>query len=563
MLVYGDHEDIVDPATCAAAINRRLAALAEMTPGLERHGALTAALIEAGRLQQGIADHLFAQGGQCDRKHPLTDQLGAALLDIGRALCRSWDSGFAEMEQLPRIALGREAPAEASLRLPEGFAFYALYPEAYIDAARRLELAGPARVIGLRSIGTALGAVAAAALDAPVPVTLRPFGDSFNREINMDQALERELLDGHVHYVIVDEGPGQSGSSFAAVADWLRARDVPDERIALLPSHPGAPGPAATGARRRWWQSVQRQSADHGDRLGSLLQGWAPALLGRLDGPLEEITGTGPWDRRKFLASAGGERFLLKFCGLGSIGEDKLRIAGALFSEKLCAEPVGLLHGFLAERWIEGSPVAPGDKPIREIGRYIGTRARLLRATSGSGASIDELLRMVRRNASVEFGDTAKRALEEVDAAKLQRRVIRIPTDNKMQPHEWLRTAAGRLLKTDALDHHRAHDLIGCQDFAWDVAGAIVEFGLDDTTAAQLIAVAEEYAGREVDSALLAFYRIAYLAFRLGQCRLGETMITDASERQRIDGEGDGYAADLRLLLQDRSAATRQQSLVD
>jgi hypothetical protein len=30
-----------------------------------------------------------------------------------------------------------------------------------------------------------------------------------------------------------------------------------------------------------------------------------------------------------------------------------------------------------------------------------------------------------------------------------------------------------RLLKTDALDYHAGHDPIGCQDIAWDIAGAI------------------------------------------------------------------------------------------
>ena len=34
-------------------------------------------------------------------------------------------------------------------------------------------------------------------------------------------------------------------------------------------------------------------------------------------------------------------------------------------------------------------------------------------------------------------------------------------------------------MKTDALDHAFGHDLVGCQDIAWDLAGAAVEFDLD------------------------------------------------------------------------------------
>ncbi len=54
-----------------------------------------------------------------------------------------------------------------------------------------------------------------------------------------------------------------------------------------------------------------------------------------------------------------------------------------------------------------------------------------------------------------------------------------------MLPHEWLLTATG-YMKTDALDHHDDHFLPGCQNIAWDVACASVEFELDDSTSAEL-----------------------------------------------------------------------------
>jgi hypothetical protein len=41
----------------------------------------------------------------------------------------------------------------------------------------------------------------------------------------------------------------------------------------------------------------------------------------------------------------------------------------------------------------------------------------------------------------------------------------------------------GRLLKTDALDHHARHDLVGCQDVPWDIVGVTVELGLSQTDA--------------------------------------------------------------------------------
>jgi hypothetical protein len=39
----------------------------------------------------------------------------------------------------------------------------------------------------------------------------------------------------------------------------------------------------------------------------------------------------------------------------------------------------------------------------------------------------------------------------------------------------------GRQLKTDALHHHAGHDLVGCQDVAWDIVGVTVELGLSQT----------------------------------------------------------------------------------
>jgi hypothetical protein len=135
-----------------------------------------------------------------------------------------------------------------------------------------------------------------------------------------------------------------------------------------------------------------------------------------------------------------------------------------------------------------------------------------------------------------------------------------VRTDNKLDRHEWLRTASGALIKTDALDHHAAHDLIGCQDIAWDVAGAIAEFDLDQEESRELIRAIEGL-GVRIEPQLLGFYRIAYLAFRLGQHRMGASM-ADASEQRRIGARGDRYAAELQHLLERTRAATRPESLV-
>ena len=71
----------------------------------------------------------------------------------------------------------------------------------------------------------------------------------------------------------------------------------------------------------------------------------------------------------------------------------------------------------------------------------------------------------------------------------LERGLRRTETDNRLHVWEWLIRPDGRLLKTDALDHHAAHDLVGCQDVAWDVAGAVVELDLSPPEQDELCAI--------------------------------------------------------------------------
>ena len=568
MLVYGDRSELADPGQRLHALGEKLRAATAMPMGIRRHSEIVAALIGGGQLLQGVADHDF-QCANRDRRSPAADQLAAFVDALAKVVVASWDSGFSGPDQLPAAPRVEGLPERVELRAPEGFAFYAVYPEAYIEAARRLDLSASPRVIGLRSIGTSLAAIVAAALDAPPPLSIRPFGDPSARVIAVDAELERELLRGEAHYVIVDEGPGQSGSSFGAVADWLQVRGVPLGRIAFLPSHAGEPGAAAGEAHRTRWRRAQRSPGDLGPSLRRRLGEWIEESVGPLDGIGEISAGewrrevyekeedwpaaVRGWERRKFLATSGGERFLVKFAGLASFGERKLGIARALHAAGLVPEPVSVVHGFLVERWVEGAqPLGRADQPIDALARYIGTRARLFPVERESGAGPAELFQMALRNISLGLASEAAQALQSraPDLDKLARRVVRVRTDNKLDVHEWLRTSDGRLLKTDALDHHCAHDLIGCQDMAWDVAGAISEFQLDLAQAARLVDATERASGRVVDAELLDFYRLCYPAFRLGQAALGAQMCGgDAPGAARLARLGERYRAELQILL--------------
>jgi hypothetical protein len=58
--------------------------------------------------------------------------------------------------------------------------------------------------------------------------------------------------------LVVDEGPGLSGSSMAAAAAALAGAGVERGRISFFPGHGGDPGSAASDTVRAWWASSRR-----------------------------------------------------------------------------------------------------------------------------------------------------------------------------------------------------------------------------------------------------------------------------------------------------------------
>ncbi|MFC7538019.1 hypothetical protein ACFQPG_11710 [Sphingomonas sp. GCM10030256] len=525
MLVYGDQVERIDPAEALRRLGEQRDGVLGMVPGLARHTALSTLFVDGAMLLQGVADAAFAQGG-CDDLRTVDRRLMGWLVELGRALIVSWDSEFAGLARLPGLPALGPLPGEVELRTPEGYAFYALYPEAYAAAARSLNLSAPPRVIGLRSIGTGLAAVVAAALDAPPPVTIRPHGDPFARTLAIAPRLAAALLDGSPHYVIVDEGPGLSGSSFGAVADWLEEHGVPRERIAFLPGHSNPLGPEAAAPHRARWSKAQRPAVPPDELLADRLQQWVVHQVGALSAPLQDISGgawrslrgtdetiwpaVNPlWERRKFLAHTGCGSWLVKFAGLGRIGARKLDLSTRLHRAGFGAEPAGLAHGWLIERWHDDA--RPARPNLDELASYLALR-RSFPAPS-VGATPHSLLVMAHRNAPEWLGDWSP------DADRIAAAQRPVAIDGRMEAHEWLRRRSGQLLKADALDHHAGHELIGCQDIAWDVAGAIVELdlGSEDT----------ELLSRRlgVSPDLLDFHQRCYLAFRIGARRLGAAML--------------------------------------
>jgi hypothetical protein len=250
MIVYGDP---TQHRTAAEALAQTRAACG---PGANAHERL----IELGRLEQALADADDADAGHIARA---TDVAAELLLDEWEGVAPSRHA-TASADVLASCRPATEA--SLTIKRPEGFAFYTLYPEQYALAARawlRWQTAsagvpGRVAVVGVRSIGTTLSAVVRATLrrtgvDA-FRFTTRPAGHPFAREATVDPA----LLRGVTHALVCDEGPGLSGSSMAAVAEALERAGVAPDRVAFVPGHGHPPGHAASDAVRARWQRTPR-----------------------------------------------------------------------------------------------------------------------------------------------------------------------------------------------------------------------------------------------------------------------------------------------------------------
>ena len=536
--------------------------------GWRRQDRLRAALILAGELAQGLADTEFDAPGFDD-----DTPLQAAALSVAVAIARlfatdcdapalraSFEAATARLEALP-------LPPRVSCKTPEGYAFYAVYPESYRAAIAGQAWGARPAVIGLRSIGTSLAAVAAAETGASLTVTLRPFGEPFRRQVRVSPGL-RERLAAHAGpFLLVDEGPGLSGSSLGAAADLLEGLGVAPERIVFAPSHGGDLGPQAADGHRVRWQGARRLVSTLDDLLvAEPLAGWFADLIGG-DARIEDISG-GLWargepghlrppiwrsqERRKFRLVTESGVYVARFAGLGRTGEAKFEQAEVLHAAGFAPRPLGLRRGFLLESWEAGVrlQIDGADRAglLDRLAAYLAFRASRFPAAPDEGASFEQLREMAIANAAALDGE----ALAAAVANRLNRggeaplRPVRI--DGRLQIWEWLRRDDGAVIKTDALDHCAGHDLIGCQDIAWDIAGAASEWRLSRGEVERLAAAVRNLSGVGVAPVAVEAFRICYAAFQAGYWAMASEG-AGADEQATLNAWRDRHVTDLRLLV--------------
>src|SRR5262249_52710968 len=104
----------------------------------------------------------------------------------------------------------------------------------------------------------------------------------------------------------------------------------------------------------------------------------------------------------------------------------------------------------------------------------------------------------------------------------------------------WISTPRG-LFKVDALDHHDDDFWPGCRDIAWDVAGTVVEFGVEGPAREFFITAYERAAKDRTIRRRLPLYEAAYLAYRVGYANLSAASLQDTNEGATFSRLEDRY----------------------
>jgi hypothetical protein len=536
MLVFREGRQILAAARLVRELQNVLSAISSQNHSRET---LLTALLQGGELECGLAD---AGNDLAERVAALTDSLG---------------SGFVG-EQIAALELFRRSsqflsaanlPPQVTVSTPEGFAYYALHPLDYINALSRIdETPEAAVVVGIRSIGTTLSAVVKAHFlskkIACERFTVRPVGHPFDRRVEFG-ARERDRIAAAIAQdatiYVVDEGPGLSGSSFLATAEALVREGVHESKIVLLcANRPDLNNLLAANAAARW-QRFRTVPAQPGSRLPSeatiFLGGgrWREYCFGSTDQwPASWL----PMERLKFLSEDSREFF--RFDGFGSYGANVrqryLKVADAGLGP--ACRDAG--DGFTRFPMIEGVVPRRASEPlVRRAAEYCAFRAGAMPAEV---ASSDALEHMTRINLERELGCS----LGDDFQLELVRPVI---ADGKMMLHEWLVPKDGMpAFKLDSGAHGDDHFFPGPTDVAWDLAGVIVEWQLNDTGAEEFLGCYERLSHDRVRSRVRS-YEIAYAAFRMGYSKMAAGAMRGHEEERRLSREYQFYKERLGRML--------------
>lgn len=565
MIVFGDpgREEPIETMLEALRADVQRVLDAAVDRGSVDCDALRRILVRAGELEQAVFDMPPSPGSRSNGRRLRALRTATSLAASAfHAACDSPRGGAAAVAQV-RASLARlravlcalpgdgRALGRAWVQTPRGFAFDALFPERYREAALRwldsnLHVIGakPVLVVGVRGTGTTLSAVVTAALRARgVNARRITVHSGSNLKLRPLRPAAFALI---VNCESLDSGP---------VAEALRAAGIEGIQ-SLAPADDAAVGGGALAATL--WNLVDPLGRDSLARVISCHAGaWRHLCY---DHPDAWPVVSTPLERPKLLLeSESGRKVLFKFEGFATAPGTSHSLAEvhAMNLERLARRgftpaPLGTAHGYVATEWLEGRRLMPRDADallVRRIGTYIAAASGPPLSVSGARGARNRVETMLARNTSEALGDgAAALALSLFRPVAVLEQMPR-SGDGHLAPHEWIRTADGAVQKLDAGGHDLDLTWAGRQPVLWDLAGAMLEWDLDSAMEEALLTGYSRAGGYSRAPLALDAYRAAYAAHRVGQIRLAREAEQDAREGGRIEREYERWRAKLARCL--------------
>ncbi len=517
VIIFRDDSEMVS-ATCIASQMRH--AVDRIREG--NAASVLDSLILAGRLESAAWDAEWPCSKECST---LTDKLARHLVSTAPT--------DASVEPLISTIVA-QLPNSVRLSTPEGFSYYSLHPGDFADAAASMRSTESFALIGIRSIGTTLSAVALAQLQSRNAlgsrITVRPLGHPFDRKTHFTgfqgDWIEKHKAQGS-QFLVLDEGPGLSGSSFLSVAEGLSERGVSSDRITLIGTRECDPQELRlVNAAERWNRFTFRKVYSRlRDRFGAFIplsgDAWRKYFLGC------EKNWPASWQMMESLRFFSPDReHIFKFEGLGASGAESLGRAHTINKAGFGPRVEDAGEGIHRYDFVPGRPLMASDlssEILDQLWSYCAFRAEEFESPTECGT---ELQNMVQFNFSQEFGREV--ALPD-GVYGTQAAVI---ADCRMQPHEWIQSPNGRILKVDSAQHGNDHFLPGPTDFRWDLAGAIVEWDMSDDVTRTFCQRFRHHSGKSTTD--LPYFELAYCIFRLSYLKMAWSTTTNPAERKRL-----------------------------
>jgi hypothetical protein len=492
------------------------------TTSADKKTVLIDLLLRAGELEGALLDSGSPDG---PLMATITDELANSLVS----------SAPIRAEDLALRSRVIKTPEFLAVAPPEGFAYYALHPLDLADLSRSVEVHNRfSAVIGIRSIGTTLSAVVQAALRQDgihvERTTVRPTGHPYDRQTHFTPEQLRwigTMISHRADFFVVDEGPGMSGSSFLSVGDALLAAGVPRSNITFLCSRNANRSSltAPRGAER--WASFRTQCTRPTTHLPQRAQAFVAGGIWRAHVYADQQQWPASWlqmERLKFFSRSGDVVF--KFEGYGRFGravhERSIRVAEAGFGPM----PMGFEEGFGVYPRVRGKVLSSFDVSpavLQRIAEYCHFRAQAVSTDLRTNLHLDT---MVAFNMKEEFG-------VDLPAHAAELRVVKpVIADGRLAPQKWI-DADGALLKVDAGIHGDDHFFPGPTDIAWDLAGAIVEWELDDKVGRYFLDAYYRVSGDDAHDRVRN-YLLAYSIFRTAYCKMASASMQGSEEEARL-----------------------------